>query len=452
MTLKPTTQPAQRRIRNFQEISLGFSKKQMIDESIRYMDCVEKSCDHGCPLGVDIPGFIRLVREGDNVGALAKIREANDLPAICGRICAAPCEGSFCAKTVDKNSISVRALERYASDHGRPRFTSKKIITPVGKKVAIIGSGPAGLSAAARLAQVGLKVTVFEIMPHLGGILRYGVPEFRLPKNVLDAEIEEIRLLGVDFKTNFSVGQSMKLEQFLGEGYAAVLLTVGKNSVSLLDLPGADLGGVYYAKEILLAANTRFEERFKKNPTPSIGSKVAVIGSGQAALDCSRICLRLGRDVTLIFPETLEDFPVYPDDRDDSREEGLKIEALSKPLSILADSSGRFAAGVQCVRMDFADANGSGKWEIKPVPASEYLVEAQTVIWAGGFKINIAPLAMGPHLKLNESGSIWVDPETAQTSLPHLYGAGDAVANFACVAEAMASGKKAAMSLRKALR
>lgn len=442
-------QPAVKRSKNFQEISLGLPKKSMIEEGIRCPQCHDAPCNHGCPLGVDIPGFIRLVREGDSVGALAKIREANDLPDICGRVCLAPCEKA-CVLSQEKIPIGIRALERYACDHGRPRFAAKKIIHPTGKKVAIIGSGPAGLTAASRLAQAGLKVVVHEMLPLCGGMLRFGIPEFRLPKNVLDAQIEEIRSLGVEFKTNFSVGQSMRLEQFLSEGYSAVLLTIGKNSTALHELAGADLGGVYYAKEILLSANARFEDQYKKNPVPLIGPCVAVIGYDNAALDCARICLRIGRQVTLIFPETAEDLKVYPDDLELAQEEGLHLEALAKPLGILA--AGNFASGVQCVRMDFADTDGSGKWEIKPVPASEFVVEASTVILAQGFKTNAAPLFWGANLKINENGSIWTDPVTSLTSLPHVYAAGDAVAGVSSLVEAMASGKKAANLIIKSLK
>ncbi|MCB9757236.1 MAG: FAD-dependent oxidoreductase [Candidatus Omnitrophica bacterium] len=450
--IKPTVHSAVKRIKSFQEISLGLAKKSMMEEGIRCPQCPQSPCNPGCPLGVDIPAFIRLLREGDAAGALAKIREANDLPAICGRVCMAPCEQA-CVFAEQKKSIGIRALERYASDHGRPRFALRKSIQRSGKKVAVIGSGPAGLTAAAQLAAAGLKVIVYEMMPHLGGMLRYGMPEFRLPKNVLDAEIEEIRLMGVEFKTNFSVGQSMKFAQFVGEGYSAVLLTVGQNSLSLVDLPGADLGGVYYSKEILLSANTRFVDQFKRNPVPVIADQVAVIGYGNAALDCARICLRLGREVTLIFPETAEDLKVYPDDVAFAQEEGLKFEALTKPLSILADNSaGNFAAGVQCVRMDFADTDGSGKWEIKPVPSSEFVVSAQTVILAGGFKTNAAALALGTNLKLQENGSVWIDPQTSLTSVPHLYAAGDVVAGASSIVAAMASGKKAAQSIIKAVR
>ena len=217
-------------------------------------------------------------------------------------------------------------------------------------------------------------------------------------------------------------------------------------------MPGADLGGVYYSKEILLSANTRFVDQYKKNPVPAIADQVAVIGYGNAALDCARICLRLGREVTLIFPETAEDLKVYPDDVALAQEEGLKFEALTKPLSILADDvSENFAAGVQCVRMDFADTDGSGKWELKPVPSSEFVVPAQTVILAGNFKTNMTPLAFGANLKIQDNGSIWIDTETFLTSVPHLYAAGDAVAGAASVVAAMASGKNAAQSIIKAV-
>lgn len=424
----------------------------MVEEGIRCPQCHEPPCVPVCPIGVDIPGFIKLVREGDSAGALARIREANDLPAICGRICSAPCEKS-CVLWENKNPIAVRALERYASDNGRPRFAARKQITPTGKKVSVIGSGPAGLVAASRLARAGFKVTVFEMMPLPGGVLRYGIPEFRLPKNVLEAEIEDIRGLGVEFKTNFFVGQNFKIEQFLSEGYSAVLLTFGKNTTTLSDLPGADLGGVYYAKEVLLNANNRFEENYKKNPLPLLGPKVAVIGEGSAALDCARICLRLGREVTLIIPETDDDLKAYPEDVQLAREEGLVIEALTKPLTILSDGpAGSFAAGVQCQRMDFADADGQGTWELKPVPSSEFVVPAQSVILSGGFKTYAAALVPVSKIKINPNGSVWTDPETCLTSMPHVYAAGDAVLGTSSLVESMASAKKAAQSIIKAVR
>lgn len=446
--INPAFQPAAKRIKSFQETALGFAKKPMVEEAVRCPQCHDSPCGHGCPLGIDVPGFIRLLREGDVAGALNKIREHNDLPGVCGRVCLAPCEKA-CVLNAHKEPINIRSLERYASDNGRPRFQTRRAVIPTGKKVAVVGSGPAGLTAASRLAKAGLKVTVYEALPLLGGVLRYGIPEFRLPKNVLDAEIEEIRLLGVEFKTNFLIGQSQKVEQLLREGFSAVLLTVGKSHPQFSDLPGADLSGVYYAREILLAANTRYESVFRKDPHPQLGPKVAVLGKGAIALDCARICLRLGREVTMVLPDTLEDLKAHSHERDQAQQEGLKFEALAQAQEILAGPDGH-VIGVKCVRMDFADADGKGTWVLKPVPGSEFVVEAGSVILSTGSKVAAAGPVSG--FKINDNGTVWVDPHTGMTSIKNIFAAGDAAQPMSQLAQAMASAKHAAALVINALK
>lgn len=443
-------QPVGKRVKNFDEVSLGYQKRVMLQEAIRCPQCTDAVCRPACPLGIDIPAFIRLLREGDVVGALAKIREHNDLPGICGRLCLAPCE-TACILEKEKSPIGIRALERYAHDHGRPRFAAKRPAIPRGKKIAVVGSGPAGLTSAAQLAKSGFRVTIFEALPEPGGMLRYGVPEFRLPRHVLDAQIDDTRLLGVEIKTGSPVGRSLSLDELSGQGYTAVLLTIGKSGpVSFDTIPGTQGRGVYYGKEILWEMNSGARSHCKDRLTAKIGRRVVVIGSGADALDCARICVRLGRVATLIFPEIYEDLRIYPADREAAKAEGVNFEALTQPLEMLLNAD-QGVTGVRCVRLDFADADGSGKWRLLPVPDSEFMVEADTVMMAPAFKTNAAAFGLPADLKINDDGSLWTDPATGMTSRHGVFAAGDAVDGCHTLVDAMASAKQAAVMVRQFL-
>lgn len=447
---QPAQQPKDRRARNFIEVSLGYTKSVCINEARRCPQCAQPVCLEGCPLGVDITGFIRLLREGDAVGALNRIREANVLPGVCGRICMAPCE-SACVFNGDNASIGIRALERYCADNGRTRQASKSV-APVpknGRRVAVVGSGPSGLAASAQLAQKGYAVTVFEGLPKAGGALRFGVPEFRLPVRVLDAEIQDIIAMGVDIQTSVIVGQTISIEDILHE-YDYLFLAVGCSSPRITDIPGEHLIGVHYAQEILLNVNLWREQGEQKRQTPLFpGDRIAIIGSGHAAIDIGRIALRLGKKVSLVFPGLEEEIAVHAMERKNALEEGVKFESLVRPIEIIASDEHR-VKGVRCERLDFVEKTGK-QWELKAVPGSEFVIEADTVILAQGTRISESLKRMLPGLKWTDEGVVWVDTQTAQTSIERIFATGDMITGAGHLVDALASGKYAALAMDRFL-
>lgn len=394
-------------------------------------------------MGIDIPGFIRLLREGNVAGAYARIRERNCLPAICGRVCTAPCE-TACVLNDEKAPIGIRALERYASDFGRSKAAKRRQASRGGKKVAVVGSGPAGLAAAAELARRGYAVTVFESFDKPGGVLRYGIPEFRIPKKILDNEINEIRAPGVDIETNFLIGRTAALEELPRRDFAAVLLATGAGIPKFMDLPGANLGGVYYGEEFLMRVNRAKSSLFSRGiPRLPMGQKIAVIGSGNTALDCARIGVRFGREVILIFRRSEEDMYVRREDRTYAKEEGVRFEPMVRPAEILAGPE-HFVGGLRCVRMDYADSDGSGRWQITEVPGSEFVLDVDTVIIAVGHNPNSLLSKETPQLKTNKDGTLKVDEKSGATSIPGVFAAGNVRTNAGPLVEAMASGERAA--------
>jgi len=390
----------------------------------------------GCPVGINIPKFIRYLREGDAASAYRVIKEESWLPAICGRACSAPCEAA-CILKEEKAPIGIRALERYAVDHGKSRSpTSKK---NKGKKVAIVGSGPAGLSAAAQLAQKGFQVTVFESLDKLGGILRYGIPEFRIPKKILNQEIEDIKALGVDMQTSIFIGQTISLADLKKEGYAAVLLALGAGIPKFMELKGTSLGGVYYGEEFLMRINLTSSDK----PGFMLGERIAVIGSGNTALDCARSARRLGRQVTLLFRGTEEEMRVRSDEIKFAKEEGVVIEPLLKPVEILPDQN-NFVGSLKCVRLDYADPEGKDEWQLMPVPQSEFMMDVDTVVIAIGHRPNSTVSKLSAQLSLNKDGTIKVNEKNGMTTLEGVFACGNVVTNAGPLVQAMASGKRAA--------
>ena len=378
-----------------------------------------------------------MLREGDASGAYAVIRSKNCFSAICGRICSAPCEVACILNEDGISSIGIRGLERYASDFGR--FKQNKVDRR-GKKIAIVGSGPAGLSAAYSLVNLGYQVVVFEAFDKPGGVLRYGVPEFRIPKKILDGQINSLKALGVEIKTNLLVGKALSLEDLFEQEYAAILLATGAAVPKFIDVPGESLAGVFYGEEFLMRVNLTKSNIFSRYvPTFDIGEKIVVVGSGNTALDCSRSAVRFGRDVTLIFRRTEEEMFVRDEERDYGKEEGIKIEPLVRMVEIVGDAN-NYVTGIKCIRMDYADAGVKGEWILEPVPGSEFVIEADTVVICVGHKPNAHISKLSSGLKLDSNGTISVDDKTSMTSLSGVFAAGNVVTDSHPLIDALSAG------------
>ncbi|HBR14805.1 MAG TPA: dihydropyrimidine dehydrogenase [Candidatus Omnitrophica bacterium] len=441
-----TTQSKEKRIKNFNEVSLGFSKKLASEEARRCPQCPDPVCVKDCPLGIDIPAFIRFLREGHVASAYDKIKEKNPLPSICGRVCSAPCEVACVLKEEGGVVIAIRALERHSADYGKSR-AAKRESQYNGKKIAVVGSGPSGLSSSVDLTRRGYAVTIFEALDKPGGVLRYGIPEFRLPRKILDSEINDIKTLGVKIETNFFIGQTATLGELFKEGFAAVLIATGAGIPKFMDIPGTHWGGVYYGEEFLMRLNLMRPGVFsRQSPNFALGEHVAVIGSGNTALDCARVCRRYGRKVTLLFRRSEVEMLVRAEERGYAREEGIQFEPLVRPVEILADQH-HFVNGLKCVRMDYADADVVGQWELAPVPDSEFVLDVDTVICAIGHKPNALISHFDPALKINKDGTLKVDGESGLTTIPGVFACGNVVSNAGPLVAAMASGIEAAQRI-----
>ena len=397
-------------------------------------------------MGIDIPGFIRAIRENEPNKALARIKEQSLFASICGRLCPAPCENA-CVFEPEGAPIGIRALERFASDQGGNRPTAVQPAKPTGKRIAIVGSGPAGIAAAAELAKNGYQVTVFDSLPLAGGNLRYGIPEYKFPKKILNQELNHLNALGVVIKTNSIIGKTQTLKEILDDGFAAVFLAVGSGTPQLLDIPGTNLGGVSYAEEFLLRVNLLGANRYPQfDSSPNIGKKVIVIGHGVAALDCARTVVRLGRQTTVVFSRTEDDLSVRADEKEYGKEEGVRFEPLATPLAILGNEN-NFVNGVKCIRMDFADTNLSGHWQLVPVKDSEFVLETDSVIIAEGGNANYLLKHIAPELKFNAQGHVLLN-ESSMTSVKGVF----CQTKTGSVVEAIASGKRVAGEIDRYLK
>ena len=454
MRQKVRQQPPEKRVKNFNEVSQGLSDEQAKTEAKRCLQCKQPKCIEGCPIGIDIPSFINLILQGKRKESLQKIKEKNNLPAICGRVCPQEdqCE-KVCVLSPKGIPINIGALERYAADYELNRVSDehRKPNNENRKKVVVVGSGPAGLTAAADLAKIGYQVLLFESLHIAGGVLTYGIPEFRLPKLIVKNELGYIKSLGVELHTNVLVGRTFSITDLFDQGILAIFIAVGAGLPQFLGIPGENLGRVYSANEFLTRINLMKAYQFPEYATPiNIGNKVAVIGGGNVAFDCARVAIRLGKDTYLVYRRTEKEMPARQEEVQNAKAEGLKFRLLTQPVKILEDKDG-FARGLECIEMELGSPDSSGRRRPVPIKDSNFVLDVDTVIVAIGQKPNPLIGKVTPDLKINPNGTVWVD-ENLMTSIPGVFAGGDIITGADTVISAMGAGKKAAVQIDKYIR
>ncbi|HOA40623.1 MAG TPA: NADPH-dependent glutamate synthase [Halanaerobiales bacterium] len=445
-------QKPQERIRNFEEVPLGYTAEEAINEANRCLQCPTAPCVSGCPVEVPIPQFIKAIREDNFQEAIDIIKSKNNLPAICGRVCPQEeqCE-KVCIMGIKNEPVAIGRLERFVGDYALEKANKEDTgcTKPVHKKdckVAIIGSGPAGLTAAADLAKEGFQVTIFEALHAAGGVLRYGIPEFRLPKDIVDQEVKEIKKLGVDIQFNVLVGKTITIEELFAAGYQAIFIGSGAGLPKFLNLPGENLNGIYSANEFLTRVNLMKAYKFPEYKTPvKLGKKVAVIGGGNVAMDSARTALRLGAgEVSIIYRRSKNELPARKEEIEHAEEEGVIFRVLNNPVAFHGEK-GQIKK-IECIRMELGQADRSGRPVPIPVQDSNWFLPVDNVIIAIGQTPNPLLTRNTENLKTEAWGGIAVDEKLA-TSIPGVYAGGDIVTGAATVIKAMGAGKKAARSI-----
>jgi len=442
------------RNKNFTEVNLGFTEELAKLEAERCLQCPKPKCVEGCPVGVQIKDFIKLVADGDYLAAASKIKENNVLPAVCGRVCPQEeqCEAK-CVTGVKGESVAIGRLERFVADYERTTtgIRQAEIKTKTGKKVAIIGSGPAGLSCAGELVQLGHTVTVFEALHDIGGVLIYGIPEFRLPKEIVKAEVDALEALGVEFKTNSVIGFTDTIDELMTvEGYDAVFIGVGAGLPYFMNLPGENYNGVYSANEFLTRVNLMKAYKFPEFDTPVFdvkGKNVAVFGGGNTAMDAVRTSKRLGAaHASIIYRRSEVEMPARIEEVHHAKEEGIEFVMLTNPLEFLGDEAG-WLHGVKLQKMELGEPDASGRRRPVAIPGSEYVMPIDMAVIAIGNGSNPIIQKTTPDINFNKWGNITVEEATMKTSKKGVFAGGDIVTGGATVILAMGAGRKAATAI-----
>ena len=439
-----------KRAKDFNEVNLGFTAQLAKLEAARCLQCKNPKCVEGCPVGVDIKKFLELVEQGDFLAAAAVMRDANSLPALAGRVCPQEiqCEAE-CIRGLKGEPVAIGHLERFIADYERSAGepVNVEVAPPTNKKVAIVGSGPAGLTAAADLARMGHDVTVFEAFHAPGGVLVYGIPEFRLPKTIVAAEVENLKKLGVKIELNTIIGRTYTLDELFENGFQAIFVANGAGLPVFLGVPGENYKGIYSANEYLTRVNLMGAYNFPNTDTPIMrGREVAVIGGGNVAMDSVRTAKRLGAEkATIVYRRSEKEMPARVEEVHHARDEGIIFEMLTNPIRILGGEDG-WVRAMECLRMELGEPDESGRRRPVPIEGSNFTMDADVVVVAVGARAN--PLLSGatPDLKINKWGYIEVD-ENLQTSMPGVFAGGDIVRGSATVILAMGDGRRAAISI-----
>lgn len=451
------TQAAEVRAHNFKEVALGYEMKTAVDEAARCLNCKNKPCVQGCPVNISIPEFIGCIKKEDFQGAYDVITKSSSLPAVCGRVCPqeTQCE-SKCTLGIKFEPVGIGRLERFVADwHNAQEDAAVTVPEPNGHKVAVVGSGPSGLTCAGDLAKKGYKVSVFEALHTAGGVLVYGIPEFRLPKSIVAKEVEGLKKLGVDIETNVVIGKTLTIDELFGMGYEAVFVGSGAGLPNFMGIPGEALKGVYSANEFLTRSNLM--KAYESDPDTPImkGGNVAVVGGGNVAMDAARTALRLGAEhVYIVYRRSLKELPARKEEVEHAMEEGIDFRLLNNPVEILGysnpddprDPKNGFVTGMKCIKMELGEPDAKGRRRPVPIEGSEFVLDVDTVIMAIGTSPNPLIKNTTKGLEVNAHGGIIVN-EDGLTSRTGVYAGGDAVTGAATVISAMGAGKVAAKAI-----
>ncbi len=461
MSLNKTPMPEQNpevRAHNFQEVTTGYTEEMALNEALRCLNCKNMPCVAGCPVNVHIPEFITRIKEGDFEGAYQVINKSSSLPAVCGRVCPqeTQCE-SKCVRGIKGEPVGIGRLERFVADwHNMHSDEAPKTEPANGHKVAIVGSGPSGLTCAGDLAKAGFDVTVFEALHMAGGVLVYGIPEFRLPKAIVQKEVDNLKAMGVKVETNMIIGKTLTVDDLFQMGFEAVFIGSGAGLPNFMGIPGESLKGVYSANEFLTRSNLM--KAYKDNPVTPImkGGNVAVVGGGNVAMDAARTALRLGADnVYIVYRRSMEELPARREEVEHAMEEGIQFMLLNNPVEILGynntedkrDPKNGTVVGMRCIRMELGEPDERGRRRPVEVPGSEFVLDVDTVIMSIGTSPNPLIKSTTVGLDVNKRGGIIVEEGTGATSRDGVYAGGDAVTGAATVISAMGAGKVAAKAI-----
>ena len=461
MSLKKNPMPSQEpsvRAHNFDEVATGYSAETAVDEALRCLGCKNMPCVSGCPVNIHIPEFIAKVKDGDFEGAYQIIHKTSSLPAVCGRVCPqeTQCEAK-CVRGIKGEPVGIGRLERFVADwHNAHSDVTPEVAPSNGHRVAVVGSGPSGLTCAGDLAKKGYKVTVFEALHTAGGVLVYGIPEFRLPKSIVRKEVDNLVAMGVDVETNVVIGKTLTVDELFEQGFEAVFIGSGAGLPNFMGIPGESYKGVYSANEFLTRSNLMKAYREDPDTPIMIGGKVAVVGGGNVAMDAARTALRLGADkVYIVYRRSMEELPARREEVEHAEEEGIEFLLLNNPVEILGyenpddrrDPRNGFVTGMKCIKMQLGEPDERGRRRPIPIEGSEFVLDVDTVVISIGTSPNPLIKSTTAGLEVNKRGGIIVEEDTGATTKEGVYAGGDAVTGAATVISAMGAGKTAAKAI-----